>query len=161
MARAHRTLVDQATVAAHLDDALWVLVDCRATLGDPMAGPRRYAAGHLPGARFANLESDLSGPPTPGSGRHPLPDPAALAERFGRWGIGSDTQVVAYDDAGGAYAARLWWLARWLGHDQVAVLDGGIQAWVAAGRELVAGAPEVRSRHFIGAPRDDLWLDAS
>jgi thiosulfate/3-mercaptopyruvate sulfurtransferase len=159
MARAFGSLVDQASVAAHLDDALWVLVDCRAVLGDPLEGPRRYAAGHLPGARYANLESDLSGPVSVGSGRHPLPDPEALAERFGRWGIGSDSQVVAYDDAGGAYAARLWWLARWLGHEQVAVLDGGLQAWVAAGHALVAGAPEVRSRHFVGAPRDDAWLD--
>jgi thiosulfate/3-mercaptopyruvate sulfurtransferase len=159
MARRHGCLVDAATVAAHLDDARWVLVDCRAQLSDPVEGPRRYAAGHLPGARFAHLDSDLSGPVTASSGRHPLPDAAALADRFGRWGIGNDSQIVAYDDAGGAYAARLWWLARWLGHEQVAVLDGGVQAWTAAGYELIAGAPEVRSRHFIGAPRDDIWLE--
>jgi thiosulfate/3-mercaptopyruvate sulfurtransferase len=161
MPRSHRTLVDQATVAAHLADSSWVLVDCRSVLGNPLEGPRRYAAGHLPGARYASLEDDLSGPVTASSGRHPLPEPATLADRFGRWGIGEGTQVVAYDDAGGACAARLWWLLRWLGHEQVAVLDGGVQAWVAAGHELVAGVPELRARHFVGAPRDDAWLDAS
>jgi thiosulfate/3-mercaptopyruvate sulfurtransferase len=161
MSRSYRTLVDAATVASHLDDPRWVLVDCRATLSDPVEGPRRYSAGHLPGARYAHLDTDLSGPVTASSGRHPLPDPAVLADRFGRWGIGPDTQVVAYDDAGGAYAARLWWLLRWLGHDQVAVLDGGVPAWVAAGHALVAGVPEVNARHFIGAPRDGLWLDVA
>ena len=161
MARSHRTLVDVAAVAAHLGDASWVLVDCRSVLGDPLEGPRRYAAGHLPGARYAHLDHDLSGPVTATSGRHPLPEPAALADRFGRWGIGDDTQVVAYDDAGGAYAARLWWLLRWLGHEQVGVLDGGVQAWVAAGHELVAGEPELRARHFTGAARDDVWLDSA
>ena len=161
MLRSHRTLVDVATVAAHVEDAAWVLVDCRSTLGDVHEGPRRYATGHLPGARYAHLEGDLAGPMTATSGRHPLPDPAVLAERLGRWGIGNDTQVVAYDDAGGAYAARLWWLLRWLGHEQVAVLDGGVQAWVAAGHALVAGVPELRARHFSGAPRDSVWLDAT
>ncbi len=161
MARSHRTLVDHATVAAHLDDANWVVIDCRSALGDLVEGQRRYAAGHLPGAHHAHLEGDLSGPITAGSGRHPLPEPQALADRFGRWGIGNDSQIVAYDDAGGADAARLWWLARWLGHEQVAVLDGGVQAWVGAGRELVAGVPELRPRHFVGAARDELWLDAS
>ena len=161
MLRSHRTLVDVATVAAHVEDAAWVLVDCRSTLGDVHEGPRRYATGHLPGARYAHLEGDLAGPMTATSGRHPLPDPAVLAERLGRWGIGNDTQVVAYDDAGGAYAARLWWLLRWLGHEQVAVLDGGVQAWVAAGHALVAGVPELRARHFSGAPLDSVWLDAT
>lgn len=161
MSRRHRTLVDVATVAAHLDDPCWVLIDCRAVLGDPIEGPRRYAAGHLPGARYADLGADLAGPVTASSGRHPLPDPEAFADRCGRWGIGADTQVIAYDDAGGAYAARLWWLLRWLGHEQVAVLDGGVPAWVAAGHPLVAGVPEVTPRHFVGAPRDELWLDAT
>lgn len=160
MSRSHRTLVDAATVAAHLDDPRWVLVDCRATLGDPIEGPRRYAAGHLQGARYAHLDADLSGPISATSGRHPLPDPDTLADRLGGWGIGADTQVVAYDDAGGAYAARLWWLLRWLGHEQVAVLDGGVPAWVAAGHALVAGTPEVHRRHFVGTPCDGLWLDS-
>ncbi len=161
MSRSYRTLVDAATVAAHLDDPRWVLVDCRATLSDPIEGPRRYSAGHLPGARYAHLDTDLSGPISATSGRHPLPEPAALADRLGRWGVGADTQVVAYDDAGGAYAARLWWLLRWLGHEQVAVLDGGVPAWVVAGRALVAGVPDVHPCHFVGVPRDALWLDAA
>jgi len=160
MARPYRTLVDAATLAAHRDDARWVVMDCRAGLADPREGQRRYAAGHLPGAQHAHLESDLSGPRGPDTGRHPLPDPTGLAARCSEWGIGPDTQVVAYDDAGGAYAARLWWLLRWLGHDAVAVLDGGIAAWEAAGGELVAGTTSVARRRFVAQPDDARWCDA-
>jgi thiosulfate/3-mercaptopyruvate sulfurtransferase len=161
MPRAFRTLVDAATLARHLDDPRWVVVDCRWQLTDPRLGPRRYAEGHIPGARYADLDTDLSGPRTPHSGRHPLPDPAAFARRAGGWGIGDDVQVVAYDDAGGAYAARLWWLLRWLGHDAVAVLDGGITAWTAAGGALEREPPTVSARHFRGAPDDARWLDSA
>ncbi len=98
------------------------------------------AAAHIPFAVFADLATDLSGPLIAGvSGRHPLPDPAVLAATFGRWGIGNATQVVAYDAANGAFAARAWWLLRWLGHARVAVLNGGLSAWQAAGYELKSG----------------------
>ncbi|MEK8030310.1 sulfurtransferase [Ideonella sp. DXS29W] len=114
-----------------------VLLDCGFDLTDVQAGERAYAAGHLPGARYAHLDRDLSGPKTArGSidgGRHPLPTPEAFAATLGSWGIGADTPVVAYDAHGGPYAARAWWLLRWLGHRDVAVLDGGLAAWQAAG----------------------------
>jgi len=161
MPRPHHTLVDAPTLAQHRDDPRWVVVDCRWQLNDPRHGPRRYAEGHIPGARYADLDADLSGPRTPQSGRHPLPDPEAFARRAGAWGIGDDVQVVAYDDAGGAYAARLWWLLRWLGHDAVAVLDGGIAAWSAAGGELEREPPVVHARHFRAAPDDERWLDSA
>lgn len=110
-----------------------VLLDCGFDLADPGAGERAYAQGHLPGAHYAHLDRDLSGAKTGGNGRHPLPDREAFAARVGAWGIGPGSQVVAYDAQGGPYAARAWWLLRWLGHEAVAVLDGGPAAWLAAG----------------------------
>jgi thiosulfate/3-mercaptopyruvate sulfurtransferase len=114
-----------------------VLLDCGFDLADTDAGRRAHATGHLPGARYVHLDTDLAGDKGNGSaGRHPLPDRAAWAQRVGSWGIKRDTAVVAYDDQGGPYAARAWWLLRWLGHADVAVLDGGSAAWRAAGGAL-------------------------
>ncbi|MDB6085657.1 MAG: rhodanese-like domain protein [Gammaproteobacteria bacterium] len=119
-----------------------VLLDCRFDLGAPDAGRQAYWAAHIPGAHYADLNRDLAGPVTADSGRHPLPSPTALLSFFASLGIGRDTQVVAYDDANGAMAARAWWLLRWLGHDRVAVLDGGFNAWLASGGHVEAGAAQ-------------------
>lgn len=135
-------LVSAADLASHLGDAAWVAVDCRHDLAKLDAGEAAYAAGHLPGAVFAHLDRDLSGPMTGRNGRHPLPDAATLAARLGCLGIGLDTMVVAYDDGPGMFAARLWWLLRWLGHERVAVLDGGLAAWKAAGHPLETARPQ-------------------
>ncbi len=105
------------------------IVDCRFRLEDPAAGRRLYDEGHIPGAVSADMDRDLSGPKGPHGGRHPLPDPAVLAAAFGRWGIGPDPTVIVYDDR--MFAARCWWLLRYLGHDRVAALDGGLAAWLA------------------------------
>jgi thiosulfate/3-mercaptopyruvate sulfurtransferase len=129
MSSAPTTLVSADQVATHLDNPDWVLVDCRHDLANPEFGRAAYADGHLPGARFLHMDEELSGPRTGQNGRHPLPDPKVLAKRLGEIGIDSSKQVVAYDDAGGMYAARLWWLLNWLGHRNVAVLDGGMHAW--------------------------------
>ena len=149
----YETLVDTATLAAHLEDPTWRVVDCRSDLGDASAGLQSFARGHIPGAVYAHLDQDLSAPRTPWSGRHPLPEPATLAATFGRLGIGPGIQVVACDESGGAYAARLWWLLRWLGHRAVAVLDGGLPAWRNEHRPLVATASVVAPREF--SPRAD------
>jgi thiosulfate/3-mercaptopyruvate sulfurtransferase len=135
-----------------------VIVDCRFQLTDTGAGRRSYAEGHLPGAVYAHLDQDLSGPVTADSGRHPLPDPEALARRLRAWGVSQGSQVVVYDDAGGGVAARLWWLLRWLGHGSVAVLDGGIQAWKAAGKSLAGVGPLERGGNLKILPNNDLWL---
>ncbi len=118
-----------------------VVLDCSFDLADPQAGERAFAAAHLPRAQYAHLDRDLSGPKTGRNGRHPLPARAAFAATAGRWGIAPGVPVVCCDAQGGPYAARAWWLLRWLGHAQVAVLDGGPAAWAAAGGALVAGAP--------------------
>ena len=104
-------------------------------------GEERYAQGHLPGARFAHLDRDLSAPKTGRNGRHPLPDPADAARVFGRLGIGAASQVVAYDNGSGMFAVRLWWMLRWLGHEAVAVLDGGFEKWSREGRPVTADVP--------------------
>lgn len=113
-----------------------VLLDCGFDLADTAAGERAYAEGHLPGAVYVHLDRDLSGNKTGRNGRHPLPDRQALAARAGAWGIAPGVQVVCYDAQGMPYAARAWWLLRWLGHEAVAVLDGGAAAWASAGGTL-------------------------
>ena len=153
------TLVETETLAAHIEDPDWVLFDCRAALSDPEVGPRLYAASHITGARHIHLEHELSGPITPDTGRHPLPDPRNLAETLGRAGVGEDTQMVAYDDAQGAYAARLWWLARWLGHKRVAVLNGGWQQWLREERQVTQALPKHPPRHFPShEPSAEAWI---
>ncbi len=129
----YRTLIDVETLSRHLDDADWVVLDCRFNLMDTEAGRRAWHEGHIPGARYVHLDEQLSSAITPASGRHPLPDPQQLAQWFAAIGIGSSTQVVVCDDMGGAMAGRCWWLLRTLGHDAVAVLDGGYPQWQQAG----------------------------
>ena len=142
-------LISAAQLATHLDDPSWVVVDCRFTLTDPSAGLAAYARSHIPGARYANLDDDLARHPGPADGRHPLPDAADLAARLGTWGIGNDSTVVAYDEASGAMAARLWWLLGWIGHDRRLVLDGGFAAWNAAGLPVETGEPKWRAARFV------------
>lgn len=117
----------------------FVMLDCRFDLSHPDAGRAAYLAGHIPGAQYADLNRDLAAPMSSDSGRHPLPAPDVLAKRFSAFGIASDVQVIAYDAANGSFAARVWWLLRWLGHRQVAVLDGGYRAWLAAGGGTESG----------------------
>ncbi|PWG62198.1 sulfurtransferase [Spiribacter halobius] len=146
------TLIDPQTLHQRLHAPDWAVVDCRFDLADPEAGRRAWQAGHIPGAVFADLEQVLSGPRQRHTGRHPLPDPDALAAWLSRHGIGNDTQVVAYDSGPGMFAARLWWLLRWLGHDAVAVLNGGLEAWRAMGGDLDDAAPERPGARFIPRP---------
>jgi thiosulfate/3-mercaptopyruvate sulfurtransferase len=145
------TLIDAQELAAAIDDC--VVVDCRHDLLNLSAGAQAYAKGHLPGARFMHQDDDLAGPKTGRNGRHPLPDREALAGRLRAAGLNRGQQLVAYDDHGGSYAGRLWWLARWLGHAQVAVLDGGMGAWKNAGFPLDTAVPTPRAGDFVaGAP---------
>lgn len=153
----YRTLIDAATLAQHLEDPDWVIVDCRFDLGDTAAGRRSYTQAHIPGAVYAHLDDDLSGPPVTDHGRHPLPTPAALTALFGRLGIDERKQVVAYDSLNGGIAARLWWMLRYMGHAATAVLDGGWAAWEAAGLPVRGGVEAHAPALFTGHPRRE-WL---
>ena len=144
---AYRTIVSAAQLQALLAQGADVVVlDCGFDLADPSAGERAYALGHLPGAMYAHLDRDLASAKTGRNGRHPLPTREVFAARMGAWGVGPQTQVVAYDAQGGPYAARAWWMLRWLGHDAAAVLDGGPIAWRAAGGGQTTDAPMPRAR---------------
>lgn len=156
----HTTLVSTEELAAHLEDPKWVVFDCRFTLSDPDAGRHAYHVGHIPGARYAHLNDDLSAPVTASTGRHPLPAPKELAEKLGRWGVDKSKQVVVYDSSFGAIAARLWWLLHWLGHKAVAVLDGDLRKWEKERRPLTTELPRIISTQFHPTIRDDAWLDS-
>lgn len=146
------TLVTTEDLARHLGDPEWVIFDCRFTLTDPEAGRQAYLKGHIPGARYAHLDDDLSGPLGPDRGRHPLPDPRVLAEKLCQWGVGVNKQVVVYDDSFGAMAVRMWWLLRWLGHPAVALLDGGLPKWTREVRPLTTDVPDMAKANCACLP---------
>jgi thiosulfate/3-mercaptopyruvate sulfurtransferase len=143
------TLISTDDLARHLDDSAFVIVDCRHNLSDVDAGERAYRAAHIPGAAFLHLDRDLSGVKSGRNGRHPLPEVAALAATFGSIGIDKTKQVVAYDQNSGMWASRLWWLLRWLGHEAVAVLDGGLDRWTAEWRPQTSALPVLQPATFV------------
>jgi thiosulfate/3-mercaptopyruvate sulfurtransferase len=155
----YTTLVSVQELAAHSRGAGWIVCDCRHDLTDYEAGRKAYAESHIPGARFLHLDEDLSGPKTGLNGRHPLPHPITLTLRLGALGIDNATQVVAYDASGGVYAARLWWMLRWVGHERVAVLDGGWRAWLDASHPVTADVPEPRPTTFNPNLKPDRGTD--
>jgi len=175
----YTTLMGTADLRAHLADPDWVVLDCRFDLADPDAGRRQHAQGHIPGARYVDLNRELSAPVTALSGRHPLPDPRDFARTASGWGIGPDTQVVVYDEANNGFAARAWWMLRWIGLRAVAVLDGGFAAWrrengaietmtsrarlggTPPARELPGGDPSGRGRSSSDPPCGDPSRGAS
>lgn len=146
------TLITVSDLEAMMGSGNLRIVDCRFALLDPDAGRTQFAAGHLPGAVYADLDQDLAGPIDASTGRHPLPEGATFEKTLRRLGIDNESQVVAYDDAGGGLAARLWWMLRWMGHERVAVLDGGIRAWQAAGLPVTTDIVEREAGDFTGTP---------
>lgn len=155
-----RTLIQAEALAAQLGDGRLRIFDCRFDLARPACGRSAYLDGHLPGAVYADLNADLSRAAMPTSGRHPLPSPDEFVARLRAWGVNQDSRVVAYDDGNGAYAARLWWMLRWLGHDEVAVLDGGMRRWLQLGLPLTAERPEPLCGDFVARPRPALAASA-
>ena len=146
----YSTLLSCSELAAYLGDPGWLVLDCRNELIDREAGRRAYADGHIPGAHHVHLEETLSGPITGRTGRHPLPEPEAFAERMRALGLRTGMQVVAYDSMGGVMASRLWWMLRWLNHASVAVLDGGWKAWLDAGQPVSTEIPSSTRGNFDG-----------
>lgn len=151
-------LVDTNWLGAHIGDPDCVLIDCRFSLTNPDWGGAQHQNSHIPGARFAHLDLDLSSPIQPDTGRHPLPDAIALSKKLSLWGLDADTRAIVYDDAGGAFAARLWWLLRWLGHKRAALLDGGLPAWIARGFPLETTEQDPKPRRFVPRRDDNAWL---
>jgi len=152
------TLLAPSDLAPHLANPNWAVVDCRFDLADTAKGERLYHAAHIPGAVYAHLDHDLSGPKTGINGRHPLPDMEQFEARLGQWGIGPSVQVVVYDQDNGIYASRLWWMLRYLGHEAVAVLEGGMAMWTTEGRPARAGEEQRPPMVFEGAPHFEMRL---
>ncbi len=152
-------LIQASDLAPHLGDPRWAIVDCRFYLVEPSKGETEYEGEHLPGAVYAHLDRDLSGPRSGKNGRHPMPSVEAMVERFSRLGIDDEVQVIAYDTSQGQMAARLWWMLRYLGHDAAAVLDGGLQAWKTEGRPLSSGRESRAARRFVARPRESMRID--
>jgi thiosulfate/3-mercaptopyruvate sulfurtransferase len=144
-------LIDVGALARELGRTDCIVVDCRFVLTAPSAGRAAYEAGHIPGARYAHLDDDLSRPPSSAEGRHPLPDRERFAATLGNLGIAAGDLVVAYDEGSGAIAARLWWMLGWLGHARRAVLDGGFAAWQEAGLPVEQQLPVIAARRYVAS----------
>ncbi len=139
----------------------WRVFDCRHDLAKPDWGAQEYAKAHIPGASFAHLDRDLSAPKTGRNGRHPLPEPAVFAAWLGNRGVKPGHPIVCYDAGDGVFAARLWWMLRWMGHEAVAVLDGGLARWLAEGRPVTSDAPQFPRTEYPAALRGELSVDAA
>ena len=149
------TLVSTDVLTSHLDGS-WAIVDCRYDLRNENWGREEYLAAHIPGAVYASLSHDLAGPVTGRNGRHPLPEPVVIAATFGRFGIRPGVQVVMYDQDLGLFASRMWWMLRYMGHDNAAVLDGGWTKWMREGRPTRAGDEHRPAGSFLGYPQQNL-----
>jgi thiosulfate/3-mercaptopyruvate sulfurtransferase len=155
------TLIQAEELVRRLEQPVLRVFDCRFDLAQPGAGRAAYAAGHVPRAIYADLNRDLSASPTPSSGRHPLPTPEAFQERLRAFGVNRDSVVVAYDGGNAMYASRLWWMLRWLGHDDVFVLDGGLRRWVELGLPVDSVVNVREPGDFLARPRPDMAVDAA
>jgi thiosulfate/3-mercaptopyruvate sulfurtransferase len=154
------SLISTQQLADQLRSDKIIICDCRHDLMDLEKGRRAYAEGHIAGAHFLHLDEDLSGEKNGKNGRHPLPAIEAFAKKMGSIGIDDSKQVIAYDDAGAPYASRLWWMLRWLGHDNVCILDGGINKWIAEGRAVVRDIPMAKSTTFAVTQRSGMTVNA-
>jgi thiosulfate/3-mercaptopyruvate sulfurtransferase len=156
----YTTLISAESLHQHLNDPDYVIIDCRFSLADTEAGFTAYRHGHIPNARYAHLDKDLSSNITDFTGRHPLPNFTQLVKKLGSWGIDNNSQVVVYDDAYGAFAGRLWWLLRYLGHNKVAVLDGGYKHWQKLNFPITTTLPNIKPSIFRAYPVENPVLTA-
>lgn len=156
----HKTLIETDELARHLHDPDWMVIDVRHNLADPEAGRRAYLQNHIPGASFLHLDRDLSAEKTGRNGRHPLPTAALVSQRLRAIGVDQDKTIAIYDDAGGVFAARLWWMLRWCGIYSAAVVNGGWQKWLAEQRSVNSALPHVRPSDFSAGGINRMWVDA-
>lgn len=157
----HTTLIETGQLADLLAQHAAIVLDCRFDVSRPDAGEAAWRQGHIPGACYVHLDADMAAAPDKSSGRHPLPDPEFFRTRLEAFGIAPETQVVVYDDAGGAIAGRMWWLLRWVGHAAVAVLDGGLPKWVREARPLSQDRPAAARASYPVRPNDALWVSTA
>jgi len=134
----YKTIISAEDLIKNIKNKEFMVFDCRCDIKDASYGIDQYTEGHIPNAVFVDIDNDLANKKTSTSGRHPLPDPKILAEKLSNWGMSNTKQVVIYDDAGGAFAGRMWWVLKWLGHEKTALLDGGLGAYMAAGGKLTS-----------------------
>ena len=153
-----QTIISVEDLNNNLNVEDWFIFDCRFLLKDPEGGLKLFNKGHIPGAQFADMDKDLASAMTPTSGRHPLPNPSGLVKKLQSWGVNNSSQIICYDDMSGAYAARLWWLLKWLGHHDVAVLDGGIDKWTTDGLVLETNVQQRAVGSFSGEENDEMWV---
>jgi len=156
----YKTLISATELQQNINNPNWVVIDCRFSLADSSAGAKCYRFGHITHSRYADLNKDLSSQVTSLTGRHPLPNFSHLSTKLGQWGVNNQSQVVVYDDASGAFAGRLWWLLKNLGHDAVAVLDGGIQQWQKQGFSITTKLPVIQPSVFRAYVNEKQWLSA-
>jgi len=154
-----QTIISLQELNKNLNTQDWFIFDCRFLLKDPTGGLKKFNQGHIPGAQFADMDNDLSSPMTEDSGRHPLPNPEELIAKLQSWGVSNSSQIVCYDDMSGAFAARMWWLMKWLGHNDVAVLDGGIEKWTAQELPLETDMQVNPAGTYTGQANNDMWVD--
>ena len=157
----YQTIISVEDLNNNLSNQDWFIFDCRFLLKEPEGGLNKFNRGHIPGAQFADMDKDLASAMTPTSGRHPLPDPNELIKKLQSWGVNNSSQVICYDDLSGAFAARMWWLLKWLGHDKVAVLDGGIDKWTASDLPLEKDVKQREDGTFSGQANNEMWVDVS
>jgi len=156
---AYQTIISVDDVNSNINNDDWFIFDCRFILKEPDGGLNKFKQGHIPGAQFADMDKDLASPMTSSSGRHPLPDPSELIKKLQTWGVNNSSQIICYDDLSGAFAARMWWLLKWLGHEKVAVLDGGIDKWTASGLSLETDVQQKTAGTFSGQANNEMWVD--
>lgn len=157
----YQIIISVDDLKQNLHNENWFVFDCRFLLKDPSGGRNMFNQGHLPGAKFADMDTDLSSPMTQTSGRHPLPDPNLFIEKLQIWGVNNNSQIICYDDVSGAFAARMWWLLHWVGHQDVAVLDGGIEKWREKGLPLEEDVHQRPRGIFTGKANNAMWVDVN
>lgn len=157
----YKTIISAPALKKNINNDNWFIFDCRFVLKDPHGGLKKFKEGHIPRAQFADMDTDLSSTMTENSGRHPLPHPNNFINKLRSWGVNNDSQVICYDDISGAFAARMWWLMNWIGHDSVAVLDGGIDMWNKNNYPLETDIQNSKPSSFSGKANDAMWVSIS
>lgn len=155
----YQTIISAEDLNKNINNQDWFVFDCRFMLKDPEGGLKKFNQGHIPGAQYADMDTDLASPVTSTSGRHPLPNPDELMHTLQLWGVSNSSQIICYDDMSGAFAARMWWLLKWLGHENIAVLDGGLEKWTALGLELEVDVRNREKGTFSGQANNNMWVD--